>query len=162
MFGSFTFGMNQFFPEGVAGSEVHWDPVQCVNPWLPKLVTWVMECHLSDGEGAWVSARGWDILTRYSGAHLNAWLGLWSQTPGEGLDSVSVWSCALGERQRAGMRVLVSPRLAACMLRFLLVDERVWSLQLWVRSGVSNLLHPKSHLEPVSTQNKTLGAANTF
>lgn len=34
------------------------------------------------------------------------------------------------------MRVLVSPQLAACMLRFLPVDERVCSLQLWVREWV--------------------------
>ena len=35
---------------------------------------------------------------------------------------------ATGERRRAGVAILIAPRLGACMLEFTLVDERVSTL----------------------------------
>lgn len=43
---------------------------------------------------------------------------------------------ALGERRKAGVGILVSPRLAACTLSFFPVDERVCSLGLRVGNVV--------------------------
>ena len=43
---------------------------------------------------------------------------------------------ATGERRRAGMAILIAPRLGACMLEFTPVDERVASLRLRVGGRV--------------------------
>ncbi|TWW63623.1 hypothetical protein D4764_03G0006310 [Takifugu flavidus] len=37
-----------------------------------------------------------------------------------------------GERRRAGVAILIAPQLSACILEFILVDEKVASLRLWV------------------------------
>ena len=42
---------------------------------------------------------------------------------------------ATGERRRAGVAILIAPRLGACMLEFTPVDERVASLHLRVGDG---------------------------
>lgn len=39
------------------------------------------------------SVWGWEVMARYSPAHLNTWLELWTQSTAEGLDSAPVWSC---------------------------------------------------------------------
>lgn len=79
---------------------------------------------------------------RYSRAHFSTRLGLWNQFSGEGLDSISVWSCKTetesrywSERRWAGAGILVSPWLAVCTLGFLLVDERFCFLGFRLGNG---------------------------
>ena len=73
------------------GSSRRWRP-RLSDPWLLKLA-------LSVGEGAWAGARGWVVLARYSRTHLDAWLGLWNQSPWDWLNSLSLWSCPGWEAQ---------------------------------------------------------------
>ncbi|TWW77420.1 hypothetical protein D4764_12G0008100 [Takifugu flavidus] len=54
---------------------------------------------------------------------------------------------ANGERRRAGVAILVAPRLSACILEFTPVNERVASLRLWVGGRI---LWPKQQFS-VST-----------
>lgn len=49
-------------------------------PSVAETGCWDMDCDLVDGEGALACAWGWEILTRYSQVHLNAYPKFWNQS----------------------------------------------------------------------------------
>ena len=50
-----------------------------VQPLAAEASSRDVEHDLSDGEGAAAGAQGWEVPTRFSWHHLEAWQGLWSQ-----------------------------------------------------------------------------------
>lgn len=60
-----------------------------ITKWLVSKINTeeIRVCMMSSSE-AWVGARGWAVLTRYSRTYLDTKLGLWIQSSWEELDSV--------------------------------------------------------------------------
>lgn len=122
---------------GLSPKQGHW-PTLCRPTTDRRHQRGWVKCVLGGSQAYWSSATktsvtplmvkepmlGWEVPARYSRAHLKTQLELQNPSPGEGLDSLSVWCYPWWEAVGWGGYLSI-PSTCTCMLEFFPVDERI-------------------------------------